>query len=84
MASNERQHKVTWVAVDDWNAIYVDGVQVGEQNHSVSPWTWMDVLRAVGVEVEDLRYSEAAEQLAEQTGGFPATWPPPVESEVAG
>lgn len=68
--------KVTWVAVDDWHALYVDGKQVGEQGHSVSPWTWIEVLSELGAEVEDLRYSEVAEKLAEEMGGFPASWPP--------
>ena len=68
--------KVTWVSVDDWNAVYVDGALVGEQNHSISPWTWMDVLRALGAEVEDLRYSPEAERLAEDMGRFPDVWPP--------
>lgn len=72
--------KVTWVAVDDWNAIYVDGVLIGEQSHSLSPWTWMDVLRSLGAEVEDLRYSEVAEQLAE-VGRFPDTWPSGAKEE---
>lgn len=72
--------KVTWVSVDDWTAIYVDGVLIGEQGHSLSPWTWMDVLRSVGAEVEDLRYSDEAERLAEEMGRFPDTWPPPVDS----
>lgn len=69
-------HKVTWLAVDDWNAIYVDGNLIGEQGHSLSPWTWMDVLRALGAEVEDLRYSEIAEKIAEEPAIFPYTWPP--------
>lgn len=68
--------KVVWVAVDDWHAIYVNGELIGEQDHSLSPWTWLDVLRVLGVEVEDLRYSDLAEQLAEEMGGFPASWPP--------
>lgn len=63
--------KVTWLAVDDWNAIYVDGVLMGEQNHSLSPWTIMDVFRALGAEVEDLRYSDVAEQFIELEGTFP-------------
>jgi len=69
-------HKVTWVSVDDWNAIYVDGKLIEEQNHSLSPWTFMDVFRELGAEVEDLRYSEIAEELAEKHGRFPTTWPP--------
>ena len=69
-------HSVTWVAVDDWNAIYVDGALVGEQTHSLSPWTWIEVLKALGAEVEDLRYSDVAERLAEEMGRFPETWPP--------
>lgn len=67
---------VTWVAVDDWNALYVNGALVGEQGHSLSPSTWEDALRAVGAQVEDLRYSEIAEELAEKLGRFPDTWPP--------
>lgn len=66
--------KVTWLAVDDWHAIYVDGVLVGEQGHSLSPWTWIEVFNALGVEVEDLRYPEVAEQLAEDLGRFPESW----------
>ena len=69
-------HKVTWVSVDDWDAIYVDGQLVGEQGHSLSPWTIMDVFRTLGAEVEDLRYSEIGEELAENYGEFPDTWPP--------
>jgi hypothetical protein len=68
--------KVTWVSVDDWNAIYVDGKLVEEQNHSISPWTFMEVFRLLGAEVEDLRYSDVAEELAEKLGRFPDTWPP--------
>lgn len=69
-------HKVTWVSVDDWNAIYVDGALVGEQGHSVSPWTWEAVLQSLGAEFENLRYSEIAERLADEKGRFPDTWPP--------
>lgn len=76
MSHDHERHKVTWVAVDDWNALYVDGVLVGGQGHDVSPWAWMDVLRALGAEVEDLRYSDIAERLAAEEGEFPATWPP--------
>lgn len=67
---------VTWMAVDDWHAIYVDGQLIGEQGHSLSPWTWMDVLRYLGCEVEDLRYSDIAERCAEEEGRFPDEWPP--------
>jgi hypothetical protein len=63
--------KVTWLAVDDWHAIYIDGELIGEQGHSVSPWTWMDVLDALGAEVDDQRYSEQAEKWAEELGRFP-------------
>jgi hypothetical protein len=69
-------HKVTWISVDDWEAIYVDGQLVGEQGHSLGPWTTMDVFRALGAEVEDLRYSDVAEELADKHGRFPETWPP--------
>ncbi len=68
--------KVTWLAVDDWNAIYVDGVLIGEQSHSLSPWTWIEVLEALGAEVDDLRYEPIAEELAEELGRFPEAWPP--------
>lgn len=67
----ESVRKVTWLCVDDWHAIYVDGQLVGEQGHSLSPWTWLDVLRALGADVEDLRYSDVAETLAEELGRFP-------------
>lgn len=66
---------VTWLAVDDWHAIYVDGELIGEQGHSLSPWTWIDVLMALGVVVEDLRYSDEAENLAKELGRFPESWP---------
>ena len=69
-----RKPTVTWLAVDDWQAIYIDGELVGEQGHSLSPWTWMDLLRLLGCEVEDLRYSELAERLAEDLGRFPEKW----------
>lgn len=71
-----RRPTVTWVAVDDWNAVYVAGRLIGEQGHSLSPWTWMDVLRALGAEVEDLRVSDVAERCAEEEGRFPDEWPP--------
>lgn len=69
-------HHVTWVSVDDWNAIYVDGTLIGEQGHSLSPWTWIEVLQALGADVTDLRHSDIAEQVIEAHGRFPATWPP--------
>lgn len=72
----ENRHKVTWICVDDWNAIYVDGVLMGEQSHSLSPWTWLEVLEALGADIEDLRYSSTAEDLAEELGRFPESWPP--------
>lgn len=68
--------KVTWLGVDDWTAIYVDGQLIGEQGHSLSPWTWIEVLEALGAEVEDLRYEDIAEHIAEEMGRFPETWPP--------
>lgn len=68
--------KVTWLAVDDWTAIYVDGQLIGEQGHSLSPWTWIEVLQELGAEVEDLRYEDIAEEIAEEMGRFPETWPP--------
>lgn len=66
--------KVTWVCVDDWNAIYVDGQLIGEQGHSLSPWTWIEVLQALGAEVEDLRYEDISEQVIEDKGRFPEVW----------
>lgn len=69
------KQKVTWLAVDDWHAVYVDGVLIGEQGHSLSPWTWIDVLEALGAAVEDLRYSDIAERWAEEQGRFPSSWP---------
>lgn len=63
--------KVTWLAVDDWFALYVDGKLVGEQGHSPSPWTLMDVFKALGAEVEDLRYSDTADAYIEELGRFP-------------
>lgn len=66
--------KVTWVGVDDWTAIYVDGELIGEQGHSLSPWTLMDVFRELGAEVEDLRYEPIAEEIAEEMGRFPERW----------
>lgn len=68
-------NKVTWIAVDDWHALYVNGTLVGEQGHSLSPWTWKDAITALGVEVEDLRYSDKAEEIIEELGRFPDTWP---------
>lgn len=68
--------KVTWLAVDDWTAIYVDGKLIGEQTHSLSPWTLMDVFRALGAEVEDLRYEPESEEFIEDWGRFPEEWPP--------
>lgn len=69
------KQKVTWLAVDDWHAVYVDGALIDEQGHSLSPLTWIAVLEALGVEVEDLRYSDIAERLAEEQGRFPSSWP---------
>lgn len=74
--SNNQKHKVTWLAVDDWSAIYVDGVLIGEQNHSLSPWTLIEVFEALGAEVEDLRYEPIAEELVEDLGRFPEEWVP--------
>lgn len=59
--------KVTWISVDDWEALYVDGVMVGEQGHSLSPWTWERLLSKLGVEFENLRYSQIAEETLEGT-----------------
>lgn len=70
------KNTVTWLAVDDWNAIYVNGVLIGEQGHSLSPWTWIEVLKALGAVVEDLRYEGIAENLAEDFERFPESWPP--------
>lgn len=67
-------NKVTWVGVDDWTAIYVDGRLIGEQGHSLSPWTLISVFEALGAEVEDLRYSDIAEEVVERTGKFPEIW----------
>jgi hypothetical protein len=66
--------KVTWVCVDDWHAIYVDGQLIGEQGHSLSPWTWIEVLVSLGVEVEDLRYEDISERVIENAGRFPEVW----------
>lgn len=63
--------KVTWMGVDDWTAIYVDGQLVGEQGHSLSPWTWIEVLEKLGAEVYDLRYDPESENLIEELGCFP-------------
>lgn len=68
--------KVTWLAVDDWTAIYVDGELIGEQGHSLSPWTLIEVFEKLGAEVEDLRYEDIAEEIAEEMGRFPESWPP--------
>lgn len=67
-------HKVTWLAVDDWAAIYVDGVLIGEQSHSLSPWTLIEVFEALGAEVEDFRYDPISEEIIEGQGKFPETW----------
>lgn len=67
-------HKVTWLAVDDWAAIYVDGILIGEQSHSLSPWTIIEVFEALGAEVEDLRYDSVSEDIVEELGRFPETW----------
>lgn len=66
--------KVTWVCVDDWHAIYVDGQIIGEQGHSLPPWTLIDVFEALGAEVEDLRYDDIAEEVIEDHGRFPEVW----------
>lgn len=63
--------KVTWLGVDDWTAIYVDGQLMGEQGHSLSPWTWIAVLEKLGAEVHDLRYEPESENLIEELGRFP-------------
>ena len=68
-------NKVTWLAVDDWAAIYVNGKLIGEKGHSLSPWTLIEVFEALGAEVEDLRYSDVAETIAEEIGDFPNEWP---------
>lgn len=65
---------VTWLAVDDWTAIYVDGVLIGEQSHSLSPWTLIEVFEKLGAAVEDYRYDDVSEQLIEDLGSFPETW----------
>lgn len=64
-------HQVTWYAVDDWQAIYVDGKLVGEQTHSLSPWTWEEVLKALDVEFINQRYTESADAYIEELGRFP-------------
>lgn len=67
--------KVTWVGVDDWTAIYVNGRIIGEQGHSLSPWTLMEVFEALGAAVEDLRYEDLSEAVLEDLGRFPENWP---------
>lgn len=66
--------RVTWVGVDDWTAIYVDGRLIGEQSHSLSPWTLIEVFEALGAAVEDLRYEDISEQIIEDHGRFPEVW----------
>jgi len=63
--------RVTFTSADDWAAVYVDGASI-HQGHSVPPFVWVDVLRRCGVEVLDASEVDAAYEMAEQTGGFPA------------
>lgn len=66
--------RVTWLAVDDWAAIYVNGKMIGEQGHSLSPWTLIEVFEALGAAVKDLRYTDVAEEIIKEKGQFPEFW----------
>jgi hypothetical protein len=74
--SSDSKQVVTWLGVDGWHALYVDGKLVGEQGHSLSPWTYMKAFEALGATVEDLRYEDVSEEVIEENDRFPDTWPP--------
>jgi hypothetical protein len=64
---------ITYVSVDDWAGLYLDGALVFE-SHSVPAFEWIDTINKTqgDVTAEELRLKEPeADEWVEGEGGFP-------------